>query len=198
MNEQRPMFKTKDGSLVAFHWDTARNEAASAAEGRPIYDKTLMATVFAAGDPKTEAIHEIERHFHDGRAPRVRQALRDRFADELAAWRRNDGGIEAAGTPLSQWPSMDASLVATLRELKIYTVESLAQLSDAGIQKLGMGGREWVRRAQAFLDTAKGNAPAEALIRENEALKAENTRLNAQVRDLSLQIDALQRHKEAA
>lgn len=198
MNEQRPMFKTKDGSLVAFHWDTARNEAASASEGRPIYDKTLMATVFAAGDPKTEAIHEIERHFHDGRPPRVRQQLRERFADELTAWQRNDGGIEAAGTPLSQWPSMDASLVATLRELKIYTVESLATLSDAGVQKLGMGGREWVRRAQAFLDAAKGNAPAEALIRENEALKAENTRLTGQVQDLSAQIGALQRLKEAA
>ena len=198
MSDPRPMFKTKDGALVTFHWDTARNESASAAEGRPIYDKTLMATVFAAGDPKSEAIHEIERHFHDGRQPRVRQALRERFADELASWERKEGGVESAGTPLSQWPSMDASLVATLRELRIYTVENLATLSDAGIQKLGMGGREWVRRAQALLDAAKGNAPAEALIRENEALKAENTRLNQQVRDLSGQIDALKTLKEAA
>lgn len=198
MNDQRPMYKTRDGALVTFHWDTARNESASAAEGRPIYDKTLMATVFAAGDPKSEAIHEIERHFHDNRPKRTRQALRDRFADELAAWERQDGGVESAGTPLSQWPSMDASLVATLRELKIFTVESLAALPDAGIQKLGMGGREWVRRAQAFLDAAKGGAPAEALIRECEALKTENAQLRTQVHDLSAQIGALKSLKEAA
>lgn len=183
------IFKTEDGNFVRFEWGTAQNAASSRTEGRPIFDKLLLATVTSPGMSKSEMVHEVERHYHDGRVKR-REDLRQRFGRALDAWERSENSPETSGTPLSAWPALDVRRIAEMRLLNIHTVESLAEISDAGLQALGMGGRELKAQAAAFLEAAKGSAPAQKLAAENEELRAEVKRLGEQMKTLSDALEA--------
>lgn len=120
---------------------------------------------------------EIVRPAHDGdrrRFPRHWQAFQE--------------GREAtpAGTPLAILFPNNPEVVENLKYDKIFVVEQLAALNDTQIGNIGLGGRQFVDRAKAFLDQAnngKGlqdmfaeidqmSASIKALQKKNEALEA--------------------------
>lgn len=177
------LYKTDDGNFVRFEETTARNEAASAEAGRPIFDKVLLATVLVPGS-RQEAVHEIERSFVDG-SVRRRDATAQRFEKQLAAFRASHASRDLTGTPVEQWPSLDVRQIAELRALGVFTVEALAALSDAGLQRLGPGGRVLQDKAVAWLEAAKGSAHAEHLAVELARRDAEIARLSGQVAELA-------------
>lgn len=177
------LYKTDDGNFVRFEETTARNEAASAEAGRPIFDKVLLATVLVPGS-RQEAVHEIERSFVDG-SVRRREATAQRFEKQLAAFRALHASRDLTGTPVEQWPSLDVRQVAELKALGVFTVEALAALSDAGMQKLGPGGRALQSRAATYLAAAADTAHAGHLAVELERRDQEIARLTRQVADLA-------------
>lgn len=83
-----------------------------------------------------------------------------------------------SGTPIELLPGIDTGRIASLKSLYIYSVEQLAELSDIGMQKVGMGANELKTKAQAFLRQPKPSAEA-------EELKARVAELEALVRELS-------------
>jgi predicted RecB family nuclease len=81
------------------------------------------------------------------------------------------------GTPLEAWPGVSRRQMARLKELGIYSVEAVAQMSAEAVNNVGMGATELKVRAKAFLDTAKNiSSVSEELVKlrlANEALREE-------------------------
>mgnify|MGYP006421998785 CR=1 FL=1 len=79
------------------------------------------------------------------------------------------------GTPLTEIPGMTPERIVELSVLRLTTVEQIAELSDAGLQNLGMGALVFRRAAQQVM-AMKGNSGA---AEENLALKAQIAQLEA-------------------
>ena len=81
------------------------------------------------------------------------------------------------GTPLENWPSLSRAQIMGLKAMDIYSVEHVAELSDAQLQGVGMGARALRKRAQDFLATIKLGAVPERMNHEMEALREQNAML---------------------
>lgn len=183
-----PMMKVQEGkefSLVQFKWETEKNNAASARVGRPIHDKYLKAYITSPGMKNQVAVLVIERHLWQGDGVpadlKINFELRDRFQLQLNAWKAGHAD-EMTGTPLSEMKSLDVSWQASLREMGIHTIETLAGLQDAALFR---GARPLRDQARAYLEQAKGMEPIAALAAENEALRAQMAHLTEQVETLT-------------
>lgn len=180
----RPMEKPV---IVEFRTEAVKMEHASQKAGRPIYEDREFVTILIPGMRGTSA-NELVNEEHKQRWPR-----------EYAAFR---AGKEAPvdGTPLSEWPhsTMTKSRVQELAYFNVRTVEHLAVLDDAALQRLGMGAFELRETARKFLDAAKhGTGPLEqlvqrALLAEREVVRltdalteanADNARLRALLKE---------------
>lgn len=91
------------------------------------------------------------------------QVAEQRFeADWLAAYRRaydawKEGKeIPVEGTPVINWPVASPAQVRMLQDLRILTVEVLAEANSELIARLGMGGLSLVEKAKAFVSQANG------------------------------------------
>lgn len=126
--------------------------------GRPVYDEVEYIEIVVPGD-RSNVVHRP-----------VTQQDRQKYARQYAAWKA--GNQEAtSGTPLSAWPGISRAQVEELAYFKIRTVEQLAGVSDANITNIAFAS-DLRRRAQAYLEQAKGNAPLEAALAEIAHLKA--------------------------
>ena len=75
------------------------------------------------------------------------------------------------GTPLSVWPAVTKGQVEQLRFMHIRTVEDVANMNDAAMQRYGMGARSLRDKAQAFVTAKQGEASiAEALSKRDEQI----------------------------
>ena len=190
MQNESPMMKHQDGdgyNIVQFKWETRPNSAASTAQGRPIHDKVKM--VYIRSSKNQTVSHELERHFWapDGQEPRIRQNedLKARYRVQLDAW---DAGTaeELQGTPLDRLSILDIGIIASLKEMGIHTVETLASLTDSD---LFAGGRTWREHARVFIKEAEGNAPMAELIKKNENLELKVMEMEDQIKKLAAQAE---------
>jgi hypothetical protein len=183
-----PMMKVQEGkefSLVQFKWETEKNNFQSTRVGRPIHDKYLKAYITSPGMKNQVAVLVIERHLWQGddvpAEVKVNHELRDRYRTQLGAWEAGNADV-MTGTPLSELKSLDVSWQASLREMGIHTIESLAGLQDGA---LFMGGRPLRDQARAYLEQAKGMEPVAALAAENETMRNQIAHLTEQVETLT-------------
>jgi len=143
-----------DRMLVWFFRKSIQNGAQSEAEGRPIFEGKDYVHIQQPGERDY-----IEREAHQGdigRWPRHWQAYQEgREQDQ-------------AGTPIATLYPTNPEVVDMMRALKVSTVEQLANLTEQGIARMGMGARAHVQRAKDFLEAAKGMAHAHALQRQIE------------------------------
>ena len=149
-------FSEMDSKLiVSFFLRVERNNFESAKAGRAIHATVDFIQIVVPGD----RLRVVER--------KAMAYDKERFAAKWAAYRA--GKQEAiSGTPLSAWGAMDPAVAADYAAMKVTTVEQLADADELLITNLGMGGREWKQRAQAFL-AATGQS--KTLLEEIAALK---------------------------
>jgi hypothetical protein len=152
-----------------------KNEAKTLEAGRPIYEDREYVRIAVAGDKD----NIIER------PARVNDKLR--FPRQYEAFKRGEGEV-LIGTPLTTWPAMSRSQVEELAFFGVRTVEQLAEMADAQIQKF-MGGRQLRDRARAFIATAKGEAP---LLQMQAELESRDSKIAA----LERRLDELMAEKE--
>lgn len=195
--ETEGMVKGPEGTILRFFYDTARNEIASAAEGRPIFDSVLMVDVITPGQKASTPRFEIERVWAEQsiRALNLTEPSRksfryDGFREQIEKFKADEKAVDMAGTPLKQWPRIDRALAATLAAVNVYTVEQLAGISDQNLTYLGMGGRELREAARAFLQ-ASDTANAERLAGVAETLLQENERLQLSIKEAHEQMEVL-------
>lgn len=167
------LFQSEDGAALRFFVAPDKNNFQTEKQARPIYDEVLYVEVITPGSRESAPVFELERK-HD-KATGIEEPTRTphfaKYVKQIEAFRSGGPGADMRGTPLSGWPALDVSLIATLNEGRIYTVEALANISDEKLRVIGPGGSTLRERAKAFLDAAAGNAPSEALAAENAALR---------------------------
>ncbi len=134
-----------DSKLYAtFYIRPVMNAFKSSQEGRPIYEEKEYIRIIVPGDSKTTVDCPVTEEF------------RGRFEKQYEKFKK---GLEQAveGTPLEMWPQMTVGLCAELKAMNVITVEQLAALDDSKAQRI-MGSYDLRRKAQLFLDAAKGEA----------------------------------------
>jgi hypothetical protein len=162
------------GLHVEFYIDSIKQEFKSEEAGRPIHADREFVRIHIPGDRN----YSVEREASDGD--------RNRFALEYARFKNGLKDQEqAVGTPLIQWPAMSRAMAKDFSSVNVHTVEQLASLSDTSIQSFGLGGREWVTKAKAFLEVSGNSAAAQKYAAENEELKQRIAQLEAQFAELA-------------
>lgn len=171
-------FAQKGSQRVMFYMGVKPDKKRSAEEGRPIFVDAPFIKIFTAGDQLTI----IDKPVWD--EPLNPNSHTARFPDE---WKRFKAGIEGAaqsgGTPLKLMPGISAAQVRELEHFHCYTVEQLADISDAhGGKFMGIQGLK--NEARSYLLRAKGHATEKAIQRELEARDQEIALLKSQMQEL--------------
>jgi hypothetical protein len=179
MDAFAPRGSSPDRTKPRFHMRAVEMPFKSREAGRPIFEDREFVEIIIPGQNKSTAIEPVnEQH-------------KDRWPEAYAAFKRGQE-MPTTGTPLEEWSVLSAATVANLKGLHMRTVEDLAAAPDAALQNIGQGGHDFRRRAQAFLEQAKGSAPLEKALQEIEHLKARNDVLEGQVKDLAALVQELQ------
>lgn len=164
---------------VKFYQKAIQNEFKTALEGRPIMEMRDFIIIEVPGN----TLSVIDTF--------AAQEHKDRFPVQWARYQneKTDGDIE--GTLLHDWPVLNAAVAAELKHFKFYTVEQIAQASDAQLNTLGMAAgmsplalRD---KAKAYLGSAKDTAlvqqQADELSKRDEII----ARMEAQIAELAQQ-----------
>ena len=116
----------------------------------------------------------------------VHLKVRDEHKAEFPAhWAAFEAGLDSVvGTPIHQLPGLDRRQILELEALNIPTIETLAGISDLGIQRIGMNGRRLKEQAMQFLRTVGADAAGLAVRAENAELKARLAALEANMEKL--------------
>lgn len=182
-----PMYTTEKNT-VQFSEDVTQNEVATNKAGRAMFDKVLRIHVMVPGQ-KDVMTYEVEREYPDGfpnavyGKVRVNEGIYKRFKLYVDEYKKNNATQAVSGTPIDRWTLVDVRMAATFKHIGIHTVEALAAVTDSNIANLGMGGREWVRKAKEWLQDANNAAAA------SEA-RAQAAGLQAQLAAMQEQLDA--------
>jgi hypothetical protein len=139
-------------------------------------------TIKAPGDRgmvKVFPATAIWRWVDDPIRGRVPLTYAERFSEQYRQFKA-EGTQTVKGTPLSELTFLTRSKQAELRALGVHTAEMLASLAEQNIKNLGMGGRELVEKAKAYLANAEKGASVANLAEELARLKDENEKLKAQ------------------
>lgn len=170
--------RSPDSQLnVKFYQRAIQNNFKTALEGRPIMEMADFILIEVPGN-QTLSIDTF-----------AQEEDKKRFPIEWARYQneKTDGDIE--GTLLHDWPVLNAAVAAELKHFKFYTVEQIAQASDAQLNTIGMaaGMSPFALRdkAKAFLASAKDTAlvqqQADELRKRDEELAA----IKAQLAELA-------------
>lgn len=178
-----PMIE-ENKALVEFLTDAVQNNFKSAQEGRPIFDDKTFIRIQTPGDTKT-VIYRVATEQDKQRFPRAYEAF------------KRGEQVTMEGTPLEQWPQITKSQVRELKHLGILSVESLASVSDANIQRMGPGYMQLKTRAKQFLESASDDAERTAHARHAEQLQEKIELLEAQNKALQEQLVATQEEATA-
>jgi hypothetical protein len=155
---------------VEFFMKPVEMPAKSKAAGRPIFEDREMVRIAFPGDSKREHVapaHEV--HYHSGQ--RCQMTYAERFADSYRRF-KDENSDQIVGTPIGQLPFLTEARRAELKVVGIKTAEHLAGLPDVTIKKMGMGIRDLVTQAQAFLKSAEGTSHVAAMQAQIDELKA--------------------------
>jgi len=185
--------------IPTFEWKAVELKSQTELEGRPIFEQRLFCSQRVRGSkdqPGDVEVKFIISPSSGKKVPDPRNLMVRRYPVELKRFLEN-GERPADGTPLEQWPRMTPDRIAVCHWLEIRTIEDLASLkdNDMAIQKLGMGGRELVAQANAFLNVRSDSSFAERLAAEKEAMArdfaAKFEQQQQQLEALSKKLDAV-------
>jgi hypothetical protein len=168
--------------LVKFYYKSVQDQAATRAEGRPIFREKTYIDIKVPGQ-------------RDG-------AARPATADDKSRFQRHYDAFKARielpvdGTPLAEWPLITGSTVEEMSFMNIKTVEQLADLSDNLAGKF-MGAQNFKAKAKAWLERAKKELTAESLQHELADRDALLVDMQLQLDDLRAQLDAKPRKRKS-
>lgn len=169
-DSQNARYAADNKLFVQFYMKAVHNKFKSNQEGRPIFDEVEYIRISIPGDRNSNIDGPVSPEY------------RMRFADRYKKFKDQENQAQT-GTPLEVWPQMTVGRVAELKALNIFTVEQLAAVDDGHGSKI-MGFNDLRTRAQAFLDTAQGDA-------ENSKLAAELEKRDIEIAALKEQMNQI-------
>lgn len=154
---------------VEFFTKAVLNPNKTRDEGRSIFDDVEYVRISFPADQKRELVAPANEMHYVSHA-KEQMTYAERFAGSYNAFKEENTDY-VSGTPIDELPALTSAKKAELKTLKVRTVEQLAGLPDAAIKKMGMGARDMVEMAQAFLDAASGTAEIADLRRQLAEMK---------------------------
>jgi len=186
------LYSGPDGTALRFYYKPSKNNFHSEKLGRPIFDNSLMVEVMVPGSRESTPEFEVERTYcpevgldAEGNRMVERSPKYEQYRAQVEAFKAQDGQQLVGGTPISQWPQVDAGTVATLKAAGVFSVEALASVTDANLQHLGMGGRVLREQAQQFLSSREFGLPSAQLSAEVANLRSTVAELENRVHELT-------------
>jgi len=170
----------ESNALVEFFRDAVQNNKKSQDAGRPVFDEKDFVRIQAPGDTNT-VIVRIATDQDKKRFPK--------------SWSAYQNGLDLAqeGTPLEQWNLISRSQTLELKHQGIATVETLASVSDANIQKFGPGFMQLRNSAKQYLESSVDLARATQAARERDEAFARMALMQEEIDALKAQIGAPKR-----
>lgn len=166
---------------VEFFMDAVEDRGASEREGRKIFKDVESVRIRWVGDNKRELI--APAHMLSVRDGNEWITYAQRFPDQYEAFRRNVTYI-GSGTPIDEAPFLSNAEKAELKALNIFTIDALADLTSKALAALGMGGREKMNKAKAWLENAAGSADVTRMAAENAQMREQMERMQKQMDEL--------------
>ncbi len=165
------VIESTDANLVVrFFLHPIQDEVKSKEEGRPIYREVEMVEIIAAGS--RDKLHR-----------QVREEDKYRFKARYEAF-KNASSNAVEGTLLNQFPFISAAEVKELEYFNIFTGEQLVSMSDGNIDKMGVNGRDLIKKVKAYMQMAKDTSVVSRMTEENEHLKREMNLLKEQMQQI--------------
>ena len=156
---------------IEFFASSRQNKRKSEEEGRPIFDDIEMVKIRLVGD--TSSVHVAPANDQSSAYdPETghRLTYAELYPRHYEAFKQGQELI-GSGTPLTQVTFLSAAKADELKALNVVTVEQLAELDGANLQRLGMGARALKDQATAYLQRASNAVDVGKLASENEALR---------------------------
>lgn len=158
------------GVYCKFYTAPKLDEKRTSIEGRPMYQEREYIEILAVGNENNivrRPVTDIDRR---------------RFAPQYKLFKE---GLEHqdVGTPLAEIPWLSRSQTEELAYLRIRTIESLSEVSDAVCSKYP-GMYELKRKAVAWCKRAEDAAPFTQLHQENEELRNELASMKAMIEEM--------------
>ena len=170
---------------VMFYSRVVEDERATREQGRKVFVEKEYVKIMVPGDRHNVIDRPVQR---TGTTP-TDDTLR--FAPQYARFKAREEQKAVEGTPIHLWPGIPATIAEELKYQNCFTVEQLAEMSDANLSKFPKG-QELKAKAKAFVaavkDQEQGNKLQSALDeRDNRISTLENElkELAATVRELS-------------
>lgn len=161
---------------VQFSHEAVHQVAKSEMEGRAIYKDVPFITIVFPAD-KTKLVKRPVRMTEEESCGHPPDHIR--FPRQWAAFKAaQEQGHD--GTPIKEWAPLSGARAMELNAMGIYTVEQLSGVPDSAAANLGMGGRDLVNKAKAWLEQAKDGTAVSRMSAQIAALEADNAGLKAQ------------------
>lgn len=168
MNGQQ---QNQDARLrIQFSMYPELDQAATAAEGRPIYVEKEYITIMVPGD--RDIVHR-----------KVWQRDLERFPQQYAAFKNKQNQDAVSGTPLKMVPWLTLGQVKELEYFNCTTLEQLANMPDSHATKF-LAINQLKKLAQDHLQAAKEAAPLTKMRAELDARDFQIAALQKQVADM--------------
>ena len=132
----------------------------------------------------SEWLVEMENYSQDGRQPHEWAAEYQKAYDR---WKNDMTGEHLQGYDLRKWPGISKAQLHNLRIVGILTVEDVAQMNAASLEKAGIGAVALKSRAQAWLEANKGTINPEEVAQLRDKTEAQAV----QIADLMAQMATL-------
>lgn len=173
-----------ENATVTFYKKAVRNATRSAAEGRPIFDEEYFVSIVNPSDPFNKPFFVCK------------QAHKDRFPID---WQNflNSETSSLEGTPLEHYKGVTKARAAEMRAQGIYTVESLADLSDVTARQFGWQAAkekavQWIANTKEEAIAQKSAETAKAM----EEMQRRNDEMAAMMAIMKTQLDGMSSKKK--
>lgn len=176
--------------MVKFERRAVEDKAASREQGKIVYKDEDFALVIPPGsrDCFEAKVHtwfeNVKTNVRNGKM--LPQWL-DHWQDGYEKFKKGEE-MPLNGTSVKNWPAISKSECMRLISANILTIEDLAQITDEGIRRLGMGAIELKNKAKDYVQTAKNTGP---IIMEMAALRKETEQKDATIASLVEKVEAL-------
>lgn len=181
---------------VRFSVDSVLDIAESRKQQRHVYKDVTFVRIQVPGDDKN-IIHEpLLTEPEVVGNPRHQKNYAVRFPKQYDQFKRGEEQSDS-GTPLIKWPRIHKAQVLELSHVGVKTVEQLAAMSDALIQKGGLGwqnlkqlAQDWILQTQDSKHVEKLRDELGARDREFERLQKENAAQMAKMQEQLAELTA--------
>lgn len=153
---------------ATFYTDAILMGYKSEVAGKPVYEDVPFIKIIIPGDKN----NIIDR--------KAKDADKIKYKAAWDAYQKAEGGNGLNGTPIEQWTQISKSQIKEAKYYEVHTIEHMAGLTDAHVQKLGMGFGDLRRKAKAYLGLVEVDLQAQ-----------ENAKLRDMMASLQSQIESL-------